>query len=584
MTTSTQRIRIFGLPGEAVVAALIVVVTAIAYWSVRQHAFIAWDDNVYVYENKHVLGGLTGDSIGWALTSGHAANWHPLTWISHMIDVEIHGPTPEQVAQGFDLWPAAIAGGHHLTGLLFHLANSALVVIVMTRLTGNLIASSVVAALWALHPTHVESVAWVAERKDVLSTFFWLLTMLAYARWVERPTKGRYVVTTVALVLGLMSKPMLVTLPFVLILLDYWPLRRMEITVPSLRARIVEKLPWFGLSFASSLVTFVVQQAGGAVRTLDTIPISERLANTVVAYVNYLGVTIWPQDLAMFYPSHEGGPPWWRVFGSTILFVGACIWIWRRRESCRSLFVGWLWFVGTLVPVIGIVQVGGQSMADRYTYVPHLGLFTALVFGIVKLTRLSPRTLAIGGAVVSLAFGALTYRQVQYWQNSYTLFEYTLSVTEDNAPIHYNLGTTFANDGDRANARLHLLAALRIKPDDLKARINLGHLDLLDEDLDAAEREYRFALKLDRRSVGANYGLGQVMIGRRQAPEAIEFLKVAVAEDPEHVDAQFKLGAMLAQQRQITEAREHLREAIRLNGGHHQEAELVLQRLATQKR
>lgn len=547
-----------------VTALVIAIATVLAYWPVWDHEFIAFDDNKYVYENTAIRDGLTGDAIAWAFTTGHCANWHPITWISHMIDVELYGLEP---------------GGHHVSGLLFHVANTLLVLLLLVRTTGHFWASAVVAALFGLHPTHVESVAWVSERKDVLSTMFWLLTMLLYARWVQRPSRGRYIATTACLALGLMAKPMLVTLPFVLVLFDYWPLRRLELEPRSFKQRIVEKAPWFALSAVSSVVTFLVQQAGGAVRTLETIPVTERLANTVVAYVSYIGVTFWPQDLALFYPHPEGGSQWWLVLVATVVFAGLFVVAWRMRSRCRAIGVGWFWFVGTLVPVIGLVQVGGQSMADRYTYVPHIGLFTMIVFGVVQLTRVPNRVLVGAGAAISIALAIVTNFQVAKWKDSFTLFHHTLSVTEENAPIHYNLGTTYGEEGDYEKARHHLEEAVRIKPKQIKQRINLGHIYMLQKDVDEAETYYLSALEIDPLSVGANFAMARVMIERRDAVEAERYLRVVVNRDPTHIEAQFNLGAMLAQQQKFSQARKHLREAIKLSGGQHEQAQTILSRI-----
>jgi hypothetical protein len=385
--------------------------TLAVFWQVLGHDFVNYDDPDYVYRNPNVQSGITLSSIKWAFTTGHAANWHPLTWLSHMLDWQLFGDNP---------------GWHHLTNLFLHIANTLLLFAVLKRMTNALWRSAFVAAAFALHPLHVESVAWVAERKDVLSTLFWMLTIAAYLRYLERPGTGRYLLTLLIFALGLMAKPMLVTLPFVLLLLDYWPLGRFQFgqIVKSVgqqsrkslnafshwklsRHLLLEKVPLFALSAISSIVTFLVQRTAGAVTSVETLPLKLRIANTFVSYLTYIQKMVWPSRLAMFYPYPDKTDLIWQtvVFALLLLIISlGVIWLMRRR---RYLLTGWLWYLGTLVPVIGLVQVGDQALADRYTYVPLTGLFIIIAWGVPDLIakwRFRKHALAASAIAVLLAW------------------------------------------------------------------------------------------------------------------------------------------------------------------------------------
>src|SRR5215831_16621564 len=362
------------------------VVTVGIYAQVIGHHFITFDDIPYIEENPMVNRGVTLAGLAWAFTTFHAGNWHPLTWIAHMIDSQLFGMT---------------AGGHLLVNALIHAANTLLVFWFLLRTTHARWSSALVAALFALHPLHVESVAWASERKDTLSTFFGLLSLIAYVRYAEAPSISRYAWVAITLALGLLAKPMLVTWPLVMLLLDYWPLRRFKIPglerrvesashseAATATARLVwEKLPLFALIAASALITFLAQSHGGAVRTFAAAPVAFRLSNALVSYAKYLLLTFWPSNLAIYYPFARTGIPAWQIIGATFLLIGITVFCLFHRKSAPYLFVGWLWFVGTLVPVIGIVQVGGQAMADRYFYIPSIGLFIALVFGLADIAK-----------------------------------------------------------------------------------------------------------------------------------------------------------------------------------------------------
>ncbi len=345
-------------------------VTTAAYLQITRNEFILFDDDQYVTENIHVLHGLTFESVRWALTTGHAANWHPVTWLSHMADIEVFGLNP---------------AGHHLTSLLLHIFNSVLVCLVLERLTGVFWPGACVAALFALHPLHVESVAWVAERKDLLSAFFWFLTMGAYGFYVECPTRGRYAAVVAFFVFGLLSKPMVVTLPVVLLLLDYWPLGRLCGEAgrrPSKAlALLLEKWPLLLLAVLSGVVTFCAQQSAGAVSSLEKTPLSARIANASVSYIEYIRKTFWPSHLAVLYPYPRMGIPAWQVLAAASAILGVTLYVIAKAERRPYLAVGWLWYLVTLVPVIGLVQVGSQARADRYTYIPLIGVFIMMAWG-----------------------------------------------------------------------------------------------------------------------------------------------------------------------------------------------------------
>ncbi|HZQ47988.1 MAG TPA: hypothetical protein VFC07_13300, partial [Verrucomicrobiae bacterium] len=438
---------------KLICAALLVAVTVAVYWPVTGCDFINYDDPDYVTNNPMVQHGLTAQSVTWAFTQSHASNWHPLTWLSHMLDCALFGLKP---------------GAHHAVNLLFHTANTVLLFLVLNNLTRAVWRSALAAALFAWHPLHVESVAWVSERKDVLSAFFWLLTMAVYAKFTglskaQSPkSKVYYVVALLFFACGLMAKPMVVTLPFVLLLLDFWPLGRIYNFETGRRSEsfirlCVEKLPFFCLSALTCVVTVWSQRAEHSVVSTATLSLPGRMANVLVSYVLYLGKTIWPTNLALPYPfSHE-----WTLLQATgaglLLMVLTAIAVlnWRTRPQ---LAVGWFWFLGTLVPVIGLVQVGLQSMADRYTYLPLIGIFVALVWGIPGRWAVWPRPgmlcYAAGSAILILLLLA-TSLQLTYWQNSVSLFSHTTAVTKDNILAEYNLAQALAARGDEPDAVTH---------------------------------------------------------------------------------------------------------------------------------
>lgn len=436
--------------------------------------FINIDDRAYIYENGAVLSGLNSQSIRWAFTAFYSANWHPVTWLSHMLDVSLFGPGP---------------GPMHAVNVGFHTINSILVFIVFKRLTSVTWQSAVVAFLFALHPAHVESVAWIAERRDVLSTMFWLLTMLVYFKYAELLKKpieagGLFarstfwlIVTTVLFALGLMSKPMLVTLPFVLLLCDYWALERLN-KPGDLWPLVKEKLPLFALTAASSVVTFFAQASFGAAVSLEQLPLGDRLINVTLSYAKYIVMMFYPVNLGLWYPFDEKVDPL-KVIGAALLLIVISALCWHQRKERRYLMMGWLWFLGTLVPVIGLVQVGLQSLADRYTYVPYFGLFIMFAWGVGDLIRrFNIKRILVSAVtvVVICTLGVLTFFQVSKWQNSETLYTHTLSFTKNNYFLLSNLCLHYINKTDIATAERRCTELLQATPPSAEAFNILGML------------------------------------------------------------------------------------------------------------
>jgi len=545
---------------------LVLVVTILCiFWQLRNHEFINLDDDEYVANNARVDSGLTASGAAWAFVTMHAANWHPLTWLSHMMDCELYGLNP---------------GGHHLTSLLFHIANTLLLFWVLKRMTGALWRSGFVAALFALHPLHVESIAWIAERKDVLSTFFWLLTMGAYFRYVTSPGFHRYLLVLLWFVMGLLSKPMVVTLPFVLLLLDYWPLGRFRITPQpppgeggggagrgSVLQLILEKIPLFALSAAGSVLTLLAQQRGEAVQSLELFPLGIRMGNALVSYAKYIGKMIWPSHLAIFYP-YPGRVPILEITGAVLLLGAISFLVVLASHEHRYLLVGWLWYLGTLVPVIGVIQVGLQSMADRYTYVPLIGLFMMAVWGIYDLLkgwRHRNDVLALSAGLLFLVLAITTGVQVSYWQNSMTLFNEALRIDPNDARAHANLGEAFLTQGRYAEAISHLNAALRLNPNLAEVHNNLGVILSRQGKGDEAVYQYTEAVRLKPNFAGAHGNLGDALMGQGKYPEAASQYNEVLWLNPKDPQAHNSLGVILERQGRYGEAIPQFNEALRLN-------------------
>ncbi len=541
------------------VYSVLILSTLLVFWQVRNFDFVNYDDNKYVYENPHVLNGLTTDGIIWAFTTGCTSNWHPVTWLSLMLDCQLFGKNP---------------GWMHLINLLLHLVNTLLLFVLLRKMTSSLWPSAFVAAAFALHPMHVESLAWIAERKDVLSTLFWMLTLLAYVSFVKRPTILRYLMTITIFAVGLMTKPMLVTLPFVLLLLDYWPLNRFcssPASVPDIRRIlyriIIEKIPFFALAAVSSVITFLVQQSGGAVTYFSALPLRSRVANAFLSYAKYIGRLFLPRDLAVFYPFDVSVIQPSQVVLCALLMVVVSVLAVRFRRKQKYLFVGWFWFVGTLFPVIGLVQVGQQSLADRYTYIPYIGLFIIIAWGLPELFSKWPqREIALGLSMVIVltTLGICSHRQASFWKNGFTLFSHAVSVTRNNYIALDNLGTAYSNIGRYQDAVESYKQAIKISPGYADAYYNLGVASgQLGRYQDAIEA-YKQAIKLNPDYVKAYINLGVDYSRLSLYQDAIEAYKQAMRIKPDYPDAYVNLGVTYHRLGRYQDAIEAYKQAIRI--------------------
>jgi len=577
------------------VCVVLVLATFAAFEPVRHNEFVNYDDDDYVTENPQVTGGISWESMVWAFTSSHVGNWHPVTWLSHMLDCEFFGLEPP---------------GHHLVNLLFHLVNTLLLFAVLKRMTGVIWRSAFVAAVFALHPLHVESVAWVSERKDVLSTLFWLLTMAAYLRYVNRQGGlGWYLLALLAFAVGLMAKPMLVTLPFVLLLLDYWPLGRFQNgqiaedsgdrnRKHSFFYLVREKVPFFVLAALGSVVTFLVERGGGSVASKEWIPVTVRVSNASISCVKYMIKMVWPSRLAVLYPHPH------KVFLlpavlSALLLVAITIAIIYAGRRHKYLPAGWLWYLGTLVPVIGLVQVGGQALADRYTYVPLTGLFIIIAWGVPELLakwRYRKIILAFSAIAVIIALSICTHRQVCYWRDSKTLFQHALDVTENNGIMLNNFGDALRREGHPKEAIAYFDEALRINPQHYLARSNkarvLTDLGRVDEAIaiftellrvkkdwpdphnylglayakkgnyDLAVQSYNRALQLKPAYFRARNNLGVAKKKQGKINEAVQMWEKALQLAPDYPNAHYNMALAMAEEGKYHDAIEHLNRAL----------------------
>jgi Flp pilus assembly protein TadD len=533
----------------------IAVITLAVYWQVSGFDFINYDDNLYIYENPHIREGLTADFLIWAFTAIHGHNWLPLTWVSHTLDWQIFG-----------LW----AGGHHFTSVFIHILNSLLLFWIFRKMTGSVWRSALVAALFAIHPLHVQSVVWVAERKDVLSAFFFMLSLWAYGIYVQRQKWSAYIGVTIFFIFGLMSKPMVVTLPFVLLLLDYWPLKRIS---PDSRAKtlrsqvsrlIIEKLPLFFLSALSSVITLLVQKHVGAVTSIERIPLIDRLANVLISYITYIAKTLWPVKLAVFYPFPDHFPSW-KIAVAVLILLAISLTAVVLIKRKPYILIGWLWFLGTLVPVIGIVQVGTQSMADRYTYLPMIGLFVMVAWSFPPFSE-QPSWLKKGMAtatgMVLLILSAAAWVQAGYWQNSKTLFSRALEVTSGNTIAHNNLGAALLNAGRADEAILHCREALKTNPGFTDAIFNLGAALMAKGQADDAVQILGQLLEMEPDHVRARNNLANALIQQGKIDEAVRHFQMILENQPNHVEANINMGAALLRMGRIDDALGHYRTAI----------------------
>jgi protein O-mannosyl-transferase len=582
---------------NVILCLLLVAATLALYNPVNRHPFVNYDDDRYVVENAHIQNGLGWDTIAWAFTSNQEANWHPLTWLSHALDYRLYHQNPT---------------GHHLTSLLIHATNAVLLFLLLASATGQIGPSLFVALLFALHPINVESVAWVAERKNVLSTFFFLAAIGAYGWYAQKPHWQRYLAVPASFALGLMAKPMVITLPLVLMLLDYWPLGRIEgipvtttLRTPRFsRARLfAETLPLLALSAASAVITMQAQQVGGAMRSTAQFSLGVRLENAVVAYAMYLWKTIWPSHLAPIYPHPGDSLAAWQVAASVLVLLTVTRVVLKIRSK-RYLLAGWLWFLGTLVPAIGLVQVGDQAMADRYAYIPLIGIFVMVAWGAADWAdshQVGPMALVIPAACVLLALSAATYRQLGYWSSNYDLWTHALAVTDRNFIAHDNLGGALLLLDKSDEAYSQFQAASEINPRDPMSRSNLGaylqehgHLDEAIEqykrvidltsdpgllaaaytnlgtayrklgDDDQAWKSYELAIRLNYSQANAHLGFGQLMEKHNRLDDAIDEYSRSVEFRPTDIGFVF-LGRALERSGRRTEALAAYQQALKIS-------------------
>ena len=519
------------------------------------HDFINYDDPRYVYENTKITGGLSISDIAWAFSHIHSLNWHPLTTISHMLDCQLYGLK---------------AGWHHFTNVLLHTLAAMLLFLALQQMTGAVWRSAFVAAVFAIHPLRVESVAWIAERKDVLSGVFFMLTLLAYMYYARLPRVRSYLAVVFLFACGLMCKPMLVTLPFVLLLIDYWPLDRIK---GQLWKRIAEKIPLIALSAVSSVITFLVQK--GAVGRTEELPIFERINNAIVSYVLYIWQMFWPVNLAVFYPHPENRLPLWEIVFCILILVCITVAAIALRKQRPYLLTGWLWYLGMLVPVIGLVQVGWQGRADRYTYLPQIGLYIAVTWGVANLTALHRHRRAILGAVATLVIAALSccaWVQTSYWRDSETLFRHALAVTTNNDVAENNLGIVFLGQGKLDEAISLLRSAADLRPDNSPAHENLAKALLQKGQVADALVHYRKLLDLQPDNMEVHNIVGTVLVQQGQVEEGVEEWQKVLSVEPDNGNAMSNLAWVFATSpdesiRNGAKAVQLTEQAVRVSGG-----------------
>jgi tetratricopeptide (TPR) repeat protein len=527
---------------------LLVLAVFLVFGQTLRYEFPNWDDDVYVYQNPVVQKGLTWEGFRWALIYGDIGHWHPLTWLSLMLDHQVYGLN---------------LGAYHLTNVLLHAATAILLFLVLRRMTGLLWRSAFVAAVFAIHPLRVESVAWLAERKDVLSAFFFMLTLAAYVGYVRRPPSMiRYGAVVLCFVLGLLSKNMLVTMPFVLLLLDYWPLNRLSAFSPQiLLRRVAEKIPLFVLTAGSCVATALVPEK----LTAGRLSIGLRMENAVGSYITYLWQMIYPSGLACLYPNPTNDLPLWQVAGAAGLLLALSGAAWTLRRTHPWLVVGWFWYLGMMVPVIGMVQISYYAHADRYTYLPQIGLYLAIVWTARDLTiswRNGRQMLGVGALSVIVALMVCTWKQTSYWRTDEILWERALACTSGNYVAHNNLGYDLAHQGRTAEAIAHYQKALEINPDFAAAHNNLGTALLNQGRLEEASEHYHQALDKDPAFAEAHNNLGILLTKQGRTAEAIEEYRKAIELNPNRAEFYNNLGNLLATQGRTTEAVEQLQKAL----------------------
>ena len=549
----------------------LVVATFFIYSQVQDHEFINFDDDVYITNNLNVQAGLTSKSVEWVFTTFTMGNWSPVTWFSHMLDYQLYG---------------LHAKGHHLTSLFFHIANSLLLFLVLSRMTGVIWQSAFVAAMFAFHPLNVESVAWAAERKNVLSTLFMLITMWAYIRYAKKPTIKRYGLVFLFFTLGLMSKPMLVTLPFVLLLLDYWPLRRLkfrqergsnEVSEKNIFKKlkvlllVFEKVPLFLLTIGLSIITFISQKSFGAMHYAESLTFSTRVTNAMVSYLDYLGKMVWPSGLSILYPHPGNTLSVWQGILCAMALMGITIMSIRLIRKAPYVAIGWFWYIGTLFPVIGVVQVGGQAMADRYTYIPLIGIFIIIAWGIPDLIskwRYKEKVLSTMAGIIIFALFITTWKQVSHWKSSITIFKHAIRVTDLKYQsfklVNNNLGIALSAEGKNKEAIFQYKEAIKLKPDYADAHYNLGVTLVAEGKIKEAVFHYKMAIKINPDYAKAHNNLANRLVKKGALKEAISHYKMAIKIRPDYAKAHNNLGSALYAERKIVEAIFHYKTAIKI--------------------
>ena len=547
-----------GKPGltrsHYLICAFLIIAVVVIYWQALGFEFTHFDDQIYVTENPNIRSGVTPASVQWAFTHKYESNWIPLTWISLMLDYQISQALNPDM-NGLD--PAQ----YHLTNILLHIANGLLLFLVLSAFTGAMWRSAFVAALFAVHPLHVESVAWVAERKDVLSTLFWLLTMWAYLFYVRKPGLKRYLLMAVVFALGLMAKSMLVMLPVILLLLDYWPLGRLKLrgegaTSTKIKTLVLEKVPLLVMALACGITTIVVQKVTGAVQPLTVYTPGVRIANAFVSYIDYLVKTVCPKNLVFYYTHPDNTLPTWQVLGAAVLLIATTVAVVRYLRGSRYLLVGWSWYVISLLPVIGLIQVGGQAMADRYTYIPLIGIFIIVAWGVPDLIRLNKASKLQRAAVAVIACGVLVslisaaHTQASYWKDDLALYGHGLHVDPDNAIAHYDVATTYAMKGSYHEAAQHYMEAIRVNPKMMAAHDNLGTCYYSEGRLAEAEAQWRRALKIIPSDPNVNSNLAAMLFQQGKVDDAIKHFRTAVKSQPKDDHYKKALRAALKAKRE----------------------------------
>jgi protein O-mannosyl-transferase len=549
---------------ETVLALSLALLVLVVYWQVRDHQFLLWDDHEYVVENPQVRYGISLKNVIWAFTTLYASNWHPLTWISHMLDCDLYGLNPS---------------GHHLNNLLLHLVNTLLLFFLLARTTSCPWKSAFVAAVFAIHPLHVESVAWVSERKDLLSTLFLFLTCHAYVTYTRRPGAGNYGFCLLLFMLGLASKPMVATLPLVLLLLDYWPLSRFSFAPrpwDSRRVRreiaclIREKWPFFLLSALSAAITLYASWSEHSLAQAKALPLIVRAGNGLLSYAGYLFQAFWPHDLAFFYPHPLPGLSPWKVAGSALLLAAISFTAFRARRERPYLFMGWLWFLVTLLPVIGLIQAGSQGMANRYTYVPLVGVSVMAAWGVSEIpqrTRGVRWALALCFGAVILPLALVTNSEIAYWRTGESLFQRAIAVTSGNYTAHYMLGSEWLRKGKLDSAVHHLSEALRIRPEHVPARHTLGMTLAAQGKTDEALAQYWTILRLQPGDAGVHASIGDLHLSQGKTDLAISSYAEALRIDPSLWKVHNNLGVAFQRAGRMGEAILHFEEALKINPG-----------------